>query len=365
MRKRFQSNERCGGRLRAALLLSIAASFWTSRVPCVAATSLARVRLSADVTVELAGATLDDEAAASDDLAGTVATLDIGSIPSPTDLDAYEQTPDGDQLLSFDTTVLLPGGLTARPADVVRFDGATYSIEFNAAATGVPQGADVDAVTLVAGKLVLSFDTSVNLNGLRVDDEDLVRFDGAGFALYLDGSADGIGADLDLDAVDYLECSGHLLVSFDGSGAIDGVAFEDEDLLEFDFAGNWEMAYDGSARYAAWSPADLDAADAVPDLGPGPPVVFGQTIRVSANKVNVTWPNPAAFRAVRGSFVSSSSIGVYAVDAASSGNGNVLSDSSIPAAGTGYWYLVQPGGCVLGSWQSTLGAEPGRDAAIP
>ncbi len=365
MRTRFQDNDRCGGRLRRALLFLVAASFWAPPGPSMAATSLAEVRLSADVTVELVGQTLDDEAAVSDDLAGTVAPLNIGLIPSPTDLDAYELTSGGDHLLSFDTTVSLPGGLTARPGDVVRFDGASYSIEFDAAAAGVPQGKDVDAIMIVAGSLVLSFDASVDLNGLHVDDEDLVRFDDPGFAMYLDGSAVGIAAGLDLDAADYIECSDHLLLSFDGSGVIDGVAFDDEDLLEFDPAGNWEMAYDGSARHAGWATADLDAVDAVPDVGPGPPVVFGQSINANLNKVDFLWTNAVAFRVVRGSFVSPSSIGNYAVDEAWAGNGSVVSDTSMPTPGTGYWYLVKPGGCLLSSWQSTLGAEPGRDAAIP
>ena len=35
------------------------------------------------------------------------------------------------------------------------------------------------------------------------------------------------------------------------------------------------------------------------------------------------------------------------------------------APGTGYWYLVRRGGCIQSSWQSSLGAEPGRDATLP
>lgn len=47
----------------------------------------------------------------------------------------------------FDVTVSLPGGVTAGPADVVRFDGASYGVFFNAPgrAAGTQQPAAVDA----------------------------------------------------------------------------------------------------------------------------------------------------------------------------------------------------------------------------
>ena len=43
---------------------------------------------------------------------------------------------------------------------------------------------------------------------------------------------------------------------------------------------------------------------------------------------------------------------------------NDLTDSSEPASGTGFYYLVRPD-CLVGSWQTSLGAEPGRDLALP
>jgi hypothetical protein len=43
-----------------------------------------------------------------------------------------------------------------------------------------------------------------------------------------------------------------------------------------------------------------------------------------------------------------------------------LSDASVPAADTGFYYLVRLAGrCAVGSWQSALGAEPGRDQTLP
>ena len=43
----------------------------------------------------------------------------------------------GDRLLAFDTTVIL-GALTAEPRDVVRYDGASYSLELDGSNAGIP-----------------------------------------------------------------------------------------------------------------------------------------------------------------------------------------------------------------------------------
>ena len=41
-----------------------------------------------------------------------------------------------------------------------------------------------------------------------------------------------------------------------------------------------------------------------------------------------------------------------------------LTDSSTPVSGAGFYYLVRPD-CLVGSWQTSLGAEPERDLALP
>ncbi len=260
-------------------VLVCAASTWLPAAQPRALTPLVEIRVSPDITVTLDTTVVNDEEVGVDNLAGTVTLQSIGAIPPEADLDAYNVLPNGDQLLSFDTTVVLPGGVTARPADVVRYDGVDYSIEFDAASHGIPDGVNVDAVAVYGGSLLLSFDVAVDLNGLHVDNEDLVLFDGATFSMFFDGSAAGMNPGLDLDAADYLACNDHLFLSFDGSGSIGGIAFDDEDVLEFDRVGTWEMAYDASMHHASLSAADLDAVHATVDLGSGPPVVLGQTGR--------------------------------------------------------------------------------------
>jgi hypothetical protein len=155
-------------------------------------------------------------------------------------VDGYHLLPDGRQLLSFDTTVKLSASLTAGPGDVVRFNGTSYALVFNAAANGVPRGANVDAVAMDGSDLLLSFDVTVSLpGGVTARPADLVRFAGGVFTIYFDGAAAGLAPGLDLDAADVLP-NGRLLVSFDGSGVIGGVGFDDEDVLEHDrVSGTW------------------------------------------------------------------------------------------------------------------------------
>ena len=153
------------------------------------------------------------------------------------------------------------------PRDVARWNGVDYALELDGSTLGVPAGARIDAISIdgATGDLLLSFDVSVDLSGLGVDDEDLVAFDGSSFSSYFDGSAHGVPDALDLDAAHYIESNGNLALSFDTGGVIGGVAFDDEDVLEFDpGSGLWELAFDGSVEHAGWSASDLDALYLLP-----------------------------------------------------------------------------------------------------
>jgi len=234
---------------------------WASTA--AALTPIASADFSSDVTVELDATTFFHEDVAVDDLVTTTPAA-LGALPAAGDVDAYHLQGDGDQLLSFDITVELPGPVIAGPEDVVAYDGVGYAIVFDGSAEGLPPGVQVDALTEDAN-LVLSFDTTVELDGTTYTDEDLVEFDGASFSMHFDGSVEGVDTALDLDAAHAL-ANGNLVVSFDGSGSVGGVDFDDEDVLEFDGV-TWEMAYDGSVEHAALPAADLDAVHFVPEPG--------------------------------------------------------------------------------------------------
>ena len=73
-------------------------------------------------------------------------------------------------------------------------------------------------------------------------------------------------------------------------------------------------------------------------------------------------PLPADFIYVRGAL---GSMGTYAFDTVQPLAGATnLQDTSTPALGEGFFYLVRAD-LPLASWQTSLGAEPVRDTALP
>ena len=76
------------------------------------------------------------------------------------------------------------------------------------------------------------------------------------------------------------------------------------------------------------------------------------------------WTSPADVRFVRGDLLS---VTGYAVDDSGDLVGATsLIDATVPASGTGFYYLVRlAGSCAVGSWQSVIGAEAGRDQVLP
>jgi len=94
---------------------------------------------------------------------------------------------------------------TADDADVYRWNGTTFSrsIDISAAPYNVPGSANLDGFSRVdSTHFYASFTGNVSLNGIgTVADEDVVYFNGSSWSLWFDGSAHGIGTNIDLGAV--------------------------------------------------------------------------------------------------------------------------------------------------------------------
>ncbi|HVN84178.1 MAG TPA: hypothetical protein VMW17_04950 [Candidatus Binatia bacterium] len=253
------------------------------------ATPLTALRYTPDIPIAIAGVTVEPSNVADDNLAGTVNLVDVGPIPTEAHIDAYQELVFGAHLLSFDVPVSLPGNVVAMPADVVQYGSGSYQIVFNAAAHGVPAEVNTDAVGSFGNSLLLSFDTPVTLGSLRIEPRDVAQFDGTSFSLFFSGSAAGVPSELNLDGIAAL-ANGHVLVSFDGSGTIGAVNFDDEDLLEYDpTAHTWQLAYDGSVQYPAWGPANLQAFSA--QVAAQPPTSESTSQTVGAGGTVTTDPS--------------------------------------------------------------------------
>jgi len=97
-----------------------------------------------------------------------------------------------------------------------------------------------------------------------------------------------------------------------------------------------------------------------PDQGPVP---FDQTL-TALSKDRISWSSPADIAFVIGDLNEIAALVVLASGARM--NAVDVEDPLDPSPGFGFFYLVKPGGsCTAGSWQTVVGAEPERDAALP
>lgn len=227
-----------------------------------AATTLTSVRLTPDTSFVLGS---NNQTLTPQDVArhipGGTATLEAGSpfVGAGVRLTGYHYISATQQWFAFDNPVLL-GGITFVPQDVAQLNGGTWSYVLNGATEAIPNGIQVDAVARdpTTGDLLLSFNSTVTLDVLTFDPRDIARYSGGTFSLYRQLSTI-VPAGLNLTGLDVLP-GGRLLLSFDGSGVLGGIGFDDEDILEYDpNTGVWEMNYDGSAQDPDWPPAQLEA----------------------------------------------------------------------------------------------------------
>ena len=239
----------------------------------VSAVAQNRVDFSPDITAPL-GATpslvVNDHDLAHDDAAGGVTgfLIPAGTLPANVEIAAYHPLASGNTLLALDTTTALPGlppGTPAEPNDVVEYAPGTglFSVFFDGVAAGVPANAQIDAVSVTAGlDPELSFETSVTLpGGVAVDDEDVVVYTAGIFALAYDGSAAGVASALDVDAAQAVTGPAGWLLSFDTTGTVGAVTFDDEDVIRYDSGlGTYAMYFDASVSDPTnWPSADLNA----------------------------------------------------------------------------------------------------------
>ena len=233
-----------------------------------AATPLTQLSFSPDTTVLLGNAAtvVNPSLVVRDDLSpapgGLSTVLTMGG-----KLLAYHKMYNGLSLFVLDSAATLASVL-ATPRSVMRLDPATgtSSIFFDGAANGVPDGAMIDAVALINDTdLLLSFDVAVALpGGVYADPRDLVRFNvGTGkYSLYFNGAAAGIPEGVNLQDVHYFDHNGHLLMTFDSFVIFPAAKAFPSNVLEFTAPSTWENVYAGHVRDPRWN-SDGGSSDLV------------------------------------------------------------------------------------------------------
>ncbi len=124
-------------------------------------------------------------------------------IPSDVSIDAFAYDTNGDLILSFDEPVTL-SGTNFMPSDLVRYDGATYTLYWSGSSAGLGPDTNIDAFALTdTGKKLISFSEPATVGGTTYMPGDVVEIGTSGLSLYLSASTLGIGGTSDISGLGY------------------------------------------------------------------------------------------------------------------------------------------------------------------
>jgi hypothetical protein len=160
------------------------------------------------------------------------------ALPLHVSIDAIDDQHEQAIFFSVDCDVSLGGTLYA-DEDIIQWNGTGFSMGWDGSANGVPLGGDLNALfvtSLSPLSFVCSFDSDVVVPTIfaidaLVSDEDVVGFIPGGFALIVfDGSAEGLPTGADCDAVSF-PTSQDILLSFDEALVINTVLYDDADVI--------------------------------------------------------------------------------------------------------------------------------------
>ncbi len=239
-----------------------------------------------DVPTQLpAGFRLPWEIVEHDATAGTYTATT--TLPVNTFVTALHEMDSGDRLFAVDAPTNL-GGTVFEPRDVIRFDGAVYSLFFDGAANGVPAGTSVDAVFLLGGDTgdpVLSFDVPTSVGGTWYLAGDLVRFTGAVASLHFDAAAAGLPAGTNVIGAD--ESAAGVALTFDVPTKLGGTFYLPGQLVEWDGA-SFSLLY-GDPVWPISSQFNGFCLQGGEVLIPGAVSATLMADKVSASTVHLSW----------------------------------------------------------------------------
>ncbi|MBP7149079.1 MAG: hypothetical protein KBD01_16240 [Acidobacteria bacterium] len=172
----------------------------------------ATLYVTPDVPADLSGATYK----ASDIAAAADASYALAlALPENARIDALQRLSSGQWLVSFEAPTRI-GIVEYDPRDVVRTDGASFSLFWSGSTNGIPAGVNIDALALAGSDtapLLLSIDVPAQIAGLNVRPADVLRWSGGSYTKSFDATAAGVPEGVNLVGLDAI--NGGLLLSFD------------------------------------------------------------------------------------------------------------------------------------------------------
>jgi len=131
----------------------------------------------------------------------------------------------------------------------------------------------VDDIQSNQSGFLLGLDNAATLNSTRMDDEDIVLYDGNNFSLFFDGSDVGLGLPkLRITAFDMISDT-EILMSLNREVELEGIGLvDDSDIVKFTATalgettqGSFELYFDGSDVELSANSEDIDALTRLPN----------------------------------------------------------------------------------------------------
>lgn len=265
---------------RRALLVLLATA-----VGAAPATAAVNYYLAVDVPSKLGGSDYTTNQIVRSDSAVYVLEQ---ALPANAELASLHRRADGVWLFSPAHPLTL-GATTYEPRDIVSFDGAVFAMILDGSAIGIPDDARIDSLFQhPSGGVVLSFDVPVNLAGTDYARSDLVRYNG-GFSLYFAGAAAGVPASSNIVGA-AVDNTGLLVVTFDVPTRIGASDFLPGQLVQWNGVSFTSYFID-----AAWPISSqlrdfgfVAGAGTVPDGNTAPEVPLDVT-HAPAAQIKLTW----------------------------------------------------------------------------
>lgn len=166
----------------------------------------------------------------------TYAVSGAATLPGDFPIGALQKV-DGDAYLVVPAEPVQVPNMLLGPADILRWDGTTFTLWQSASDLGLPEDARIDALYVGPDNVpVLSFDAELTLRGRSIGRSDVVAFDGDAWQVLLAGDLAGIPSYANVTGVDRTP-SGALALSFDVPTTIGGTTYLPGDVARWTGSG--------------------------------------------------------------------------------------------------------------------------------
>ncbi|MCB9419938.1 MAG: multicopper oxidase domain-containing protein [Ardenticatenaceae bacterium] len=167
--------------------------------------------------------------------------------------------------LSFAGDTAVPGLGTVQDEDIVEYNAGVWSVYFDGTANGLTaNNQDIDAFSIVGGTLYFSTVGNTNPPGVggTADDADVYSWNGTIFSRVWDASVNGLPGNADIDGLTIVDAA-HFYASFLATNTtVPGLGAVADVNVIYNDAGTWSVFFDGVTQgLTAGSGQDLDAFD--------------------------------------------------------------------------------------------------------